>query len=155
MEGSVMKGLRDFRGSPRDSLTGRTSSCEKHLDKFFKIFVLSVLAIGPDDLLATWLSCENHVFCAYRSVFKCFQFSLEHFWLFIVFPISNLSKTYRVTLEELHFCKSPRKRCGFSILTLYFMFLVLFSWLCEMLLVFLSYMGFEHGFILLDWLKRF
>ena len=74
MEGSVMKGLRDFRGSPRDSLTGRTSSCEKHLDKFFKIFVLSVLAIGPGDLLATWLSCENHVFCAYRSVFNVFSF---------------------------------------------------------------------------------
>ena len=40
---------------------------KKHLDKFFKIFVLSVLAIGPSDLLATLLSHENHVFCAYKD----------------------------------------------------------------------------------------
>ena len=53
VEGPIARGLRDFRDSPRDSLTGRTSNCEKHLDKFFKIFVLSVLAIGPGDLLAT------------------------------------------------------------------------------------------------------
>ena len=53
MEGSVARELRDFCGSPRDFLAGRTSSREKHLDKFFKIFILSVLAIGPGDLLAT------------------------------------------------------------------------------------------------------
>ena len=51
-----MRVLRDFRSLFRDSLTGRTSSCEKHLENFskvFKIFVLSVLATGPGDLLAT------------------------------------------------------------------------------------------------------
>ena len=69
-----VRGLRDFRGLPRDSLAGRTSSREKHLDKFFKIFALSVLATCPSDLLVTWFSRENCVFCAYRSVFKCFQF---------------------------------------------------------------------------------
>ena len=53
MEGPVAKGLRDFRGLPRDSLMGRTSSFENHLDKIFKIFVLSVLATGPGDLLTT------------------------------------------------------------------------------------------------------
>ena len=78
MEGSVARGLRDFHSLPRDSLTGRTSSREKHFEKFFKIFVLSDLATGPGDFLATRLSHENHVFCAYRSVFKCFQFSLKH-----------------------------------------------------------------------------
>ena len=36
--------LRDFRGSARDSLAGRPSSREKHLEKFFKILVLSALA---------------------------------------------------------------------------------------------------------------
>ena len=74
MEGPVVRGLRDFRGFPHDSLAGRTSSREKHLDKIFKIFVLNVLAIGPGNLIATWLIHENHVFCAYKSVFKCFQF---------------------------------------------------------------------------------
>ena len=36
--------LRDFRGSTRDSLAGRPSSHEKHLENFFKILSLSVLA---------------------------------------------------------------------------------------------------------------
>ena len=53
VEGPVVRGLRDFRGLPHNSLVGRTSSHEKHLDKFFKIFVLNVLVIGPGDLLAT------------------------------------------------------------------------------------------------------
>ena len=34
-------------------LAGRTFNCEKHLEKFFKIFVLSVLVTDLDDLLAT------------------------------------------------------------------------------------------------------
>ena len=73
MEDSVAKGLRDFCNLPRDSLAGRTSSGKKHLDKFFKNFVLSVLATGPGDLLATWLSHEHRVFCANRSVFEPFS----------------------------------------------------------------------------------
>ena len=77
------------------------------------------------------------------------------FSICVTYLIINLSKTHRVTLKETPFCKSPRKRYRFSILTLYFMILVLFSCLCELLLVLLSYMGFEHGFILLDWLKGF
>ena len=50
MEGPVARRLRDFRGLPYDSLAGRTSSRKKHLDKFVKIFVLSVLVTGPSDL---------------------------------------------------------------------------------------------------------
>ena len=42
VEGPVARELRDFCGLPRDSLASRTSSREKHLDKFFKIYVLSV-----------------------------------------------------------------------------------------------------------------
>ena len=39
-----LRGLhRDFRGSARVSLAGRTSSREKHLEIFFKILSLSVL----------------------------------------------------------------------------------------------------------------
>ena len=66
VEGPVARRLRDFHGLPRDSLTGRTSSLEKHLNKFFKIFVLSVLVTGPGDFLVTWLNRENCVCCAYR-----------------------------------------------------------------------------------------
>ena len=36
--------LRDVGGSARDSLAGRSSSREKHLEKFFKLLSLSVLA---------------------------------------------------------------------------------------------------------------
>ena len=69
VEGPVAKGLRDFRSLPCDSLAGRTSSREKHLEKFFKIFFLSVLATSPGDLLATLLNRKNHMLCAYRLVF--------------------------------------------------------------------------------------
>ena len=61
VEGPVARGIRDFHSLPRDSLTGKTSSCEKHLDKFFKIFILSVLAIGPSDLLAITQSRKSRV----------------------------------------------------------------------------------------------
>ena len=44
---------RDFRGSDRDSLASETSSCEKHLENFSKVFLSSVLADGPGDLNAT------------------------------------------------------------------------------------------------------
>ena len=45
--------LRDFRGSARDSLAGRPSSREKHLEKFFKFLSLSVLAAWTGDCVAT------------------------------------------------------------------------------------------------------
>ena len=54
---------RDFRGSARDSLTGRPSSHEKYLENFFTIFSLSVLAACPGDLLAICFNREKHVFC--------------------------------------------------------------------------------------------
>ena len=61
--------LRDFRGSARDSLAGRPSSREKHLEKFFKIFLLSALAAWAGDCVATWTSRGNRVFCRNRSSF--------------------------------------------------------------------------------------
>ena len=100
VEGLVVRRLRDFRGLPRDSLAGRTSSREKHLDKFFKIFVLSVLATGLGDLLETWLNRENRVFCANRSVFKRFQFFPRTFVTIHCLPYLKLSQTHRVTLEQ-------------------------------------------------------
>ena len=60
---------RDFRGSARDSLAGRPSSREKHLEIFFTILTLSVLVACPGDLLATCFSCEKCVFCVSKTVF--------------------------------------------------------------------------------------
>ena len=39
--------------SCKGTLAGRTSNREKHLEKLFKIFVLSILVTGPGDLLVT------------------------------------------------------------------------------------------------------
>ena len=67
--------LRDFRGSARDLLAGRPSSREKHLEKFFKILFLSVLAAWAGDCVATYSSRVNRVFGRNRSSFKtCFSF---------------------------------------------------------------------------------
>ena len=61
--------LRDFRGSTRDSLAGRPSSRKKHLEIFFKILSLSVLATSLGGLLATHLSHEKRVFGKNRGSF--------------------------------------------------------------------------------------
>ena len=61
-ERSNRKGYIDFRGSTRDSLAGKPSHHEKHLETFFTILTLSVLAACPGDLLATHPNCEKHVF---------------------------------------------------------------------------------------------
>ena len=61
---------RDFRGSAHDSLAGRPSSHEKHLEIFFIILTLSVLAACPGVLLATHPNCEKRMFCVSKTVFK-------------------------------------------------------------------------------------
>ena len=48
-----------FRDSARESLAGRPSSCEKHLEIFSQFFSLSVLAACLGDLLATHPSREK------------------------------------------------------------------------------------------------
>ena len=73
MEGPFTKGLRDFRGLPRDSLMGRTSSRKKHLDKFFKIFVLSVLETCLRLDLVAKIAC----FAQIGQFLNVFSFSLE------------------------------------------------------------------------------
>ena len=53
---------RDFHGLTCDSLAGRPSSREKHLEIFFTILTLSVLAACPGDLLVTQPSRKKRVF---------------------------------------------------------------------------------------------
>ena len=52
----------DFCGSTHDSPVGRRSSHEKHLEIFFTILTLSVLAACPGDLLVTQPSRKKRVF---------------------------------------------------------------------------------------------
>ena len=53
---------RDSCGSACDSLSGRPSSRKKHLENFFTILTLSVLAACPGDLLVTQPSRKKRVF---------------------------------------------------------------------------------------------
>ena len=58
-----------FRGSACDSLAGRPSSREKHLEIFFIILTLSVLVACPSVLFATHPSREKCVFLRFKDSF--------------------------------------------------------------------------------------
>ena len=90
------RGLRDFLGLPRDSLMDRTSSHEKHLDKFFKNFISSVSQL----VLATCFNHENCVFCILRVIFKVV------FKNFSFFPHASLSLIIPSSLA-LYFLLDP------------------------------------------------
>ena len=75
---------RDFPSSPRDSLAGRLSSCEKQR-KFLKFLVSRFLTACFGDLHATWFSRENRVFCISRVIF------MVVFKNFSFFPHASLS----------------------------------------------------------------
>ena len=62
---------RDFRGLARNFLAGRPSSCEKHLEIFFTILTLNVLAACLGDLFQSW---KTRVLRFKDSFFKFFQF---------------------------------------------------------------------------------
>ena len=125
---------RDFCGSARDSLVGRPSSHEKHLEIFFTILSLSALATCPSDLLATHPSREKRVFCISKTVFKTFSIFPSNFCDYsLSFPFLSQLKLFQ-TLFKLHFCiissQSFKKRYGFSlshfifhVLSLLFLFL--------------------------------
>ena len=118
---------REFRGSTRDSLTGRPSSHEKHLENFsqFCLWVFWRL-----DLMTCWRLtpvAKNECLAKTGLVFKYFQFSLKLFMTIHFLSQLNLTQTLRVTLYKLHFCTfSPpnlqEKGMGSHFLTSYLMF---------------------------------
>ena len=71
--------LRDFHSSARESFAGRPSSREKHLENFFKLLFLSVLAAWTGDLLATLFSRIKRVFGKNRDSFKSFSIFPSNF----------------------------------------------------------------------------
>ena len=113
----------------------------------------------PGDLSVTWFSREKRVFCILRTVFKTFQLSLELLWLFIVFPVYTSLKL-TVSLSKNHHCCSSflfnlqEKGMGFLILTKYFMFIALFSWIFE-LLRFVIYDVSDMGWVRVCWVWVF
>ena len=160
VEGPVARELRDFRDLPHNSLASRTSSRKKHLDKFFKIFVWSVLATDPGDFLATWLSRKNRVFCANRSIFKHFQFSLELLWLFIVFLISSLSQTHRALnpkppLLIISPTSFSKKKVWVSIFSLYFTYIWVYFFILWDFVVFVCFAMIRTWVCLKCWIWLF
>ena len=102
---------KDFHGSARDFLAGRPSSREKHLENFFTILSLNVLAACPSGLLATCFSRKKRVFCVLKTVFKTFSIFPSNFCdCSLSSPFLsqlNLTQTLCVTLLKLHFCIIP------------------------------------------------
>ena len=92
---------------------------------FLKFFVLSALATGPGDLLATGLSREKCMFCVSRLVFKTFQFSLDLFVTIHCLPhfitLLNTSGTQpKPPLLIISPTSFSKKKVWVSIFSLYF-----------------------------------
>ena len=98
--------LKDFRGSARDSLAGRPSSREKHLENFFKFLSLSVLAAWTGDFVATHSSREKRVFGKNRGNFflNLFQFFPQTFVTVHLLSKLSPSQTLRVPIFKPHWC---------------------------------------------------
>ena len=62
VEVPIARILKDFRGLRRDFLMGKTSSCEKHLQKIFKFFVSKVFSGLPWQFSRLKLVAKNACF---------------------------------------------------------------------------------------------
>ena len=109
---------RDFRGSARDSLVGRPSNCEKHLEIFsqFCLWVFWRLALATCWRLT---SVVKNACSAFRNQFlNLFNFPSNFLWLF-TFSLNLNSPKHSVSLFTtsifaLFTSKSSRKRYGLS-----------------------------------------
>ena len=115
-----MRGLhRDFHGSARDSLAGRPSSREKHLQIFITFLSLSVLVASPGNLLATHFSRKKRVFCILKTVFKTFSVFPSNFYDYSLSSPFLFQLKLTQTLLKLHFCiissQIFKKMYGFSL----------------------------------------
>ena len=90
---------------PNFPTTSGTSSHEKHLENFLKVFLSSVLAVGPGDFLVTWLSRKKSVFCVLWSIFlkNFLSFSLDYFVTIHCLPCLNLFQNHSVHTQILIF----------------------------------------------------
>ena len=76
VEGPVVRGTQRFSWLSSQLFRKWNLQSWKTLRKFFKSFLLSVLAAGPGDLHAIWFNRKNRVFCT----------KWVSFWTFSVFP---------------------------------------------------------------------
>ena len=91
VKGPVARGTQRFlRLSSRLLLASRPSSREKHLENFFTILTLIVLAACPGDLLVTHPSHKKRVFRVSKTIFKTI-FSFPS--IFCDYSLSSLSET--------------------------------------------------------------
>ena len=107
---------RDFRGSARNSLVGRPSNCEKHLEIFsqFCLWVFWRLTLATCWRLT--LVAKNTCLAKTESVFKPFRFSLELSLSTESHP-NNPCHSLQTPLLHLFTSKSSRKKVWALILS--------------------------------------
>ena len=149
--------LRDFRGSAHDSLVGRPSSREKHLENFsqFCLWLFSWLDLAT----CWWLTSVAKNVCLTKigSVFKSFQFSLEPFLTIHFLSQLNLTQTLRVILYKLHcWTCTPlnlqEEKVWTLILSPHISYFASFSWVFVLVFWFLLWMCFDDFRFVLVWI---
>ena len=137
VEGPVASGLRDFCGLPRDSFTGKTFSRKKHLDKVFKIFVLSVLVTCLQLDSVAKIACFAQIgqflnFFSFPSNYCDYSLSSS----FHPSPKHTVHSTQTSIVDHLSNLILQEKGMGSYFLTLFYMFMsvflrfVGFFWVC-------------------------
>ena len=96
--------LKDFRGSARNSFAGRPSSREKHLEKFFQIFVLECFGGSIWRLFGdSFQSRKSRVLEIQGQFLKFFVFPRSFCDYSLSFS-SALTHSHRTSIFDLHFC---------------------------------------------------
>ena len=133
---------RDFRGSARDSLVGRPSSREKHLENFSLFWLWVFWRLTLTSCWQLSLVTKNTCFAFQKQFLKpflVFFFPLNLLWLFIVFFVWTSLKdtvfTHKLSWISLSLHQSLRKGMDFvsfsvcsSYLALYLLDCVFFFW---------------------------
>ena len=132
---------RDFRGSARYSLAGRPSSREKHLEIFFTILSLNVLAACPSNLFQLQKLC---VLRFEDNFLKLFQFFPRIFVTVTVFPISLSTESNPNT--PCHTPQTPFLHHSFSNLQEKCMGFLCLTWFLHVLRIIFLFFGLSLWF---------
>ena len=114
---------RDFRGSACNSLVGRPSSHEKHLENFFHNFIFECFGSLPLRLVGDSPQLrKTRVWQKVGQFLNLLSFPSNFLWLFTVFPfLSQLNLPKHFVSHSLNsifasfLLQSSRKKYGFSL----------------------------------------
>ena len=149
VEGPITRGTQKFSRLSSQLPREWDFQSRKTLSKFFsKLLTWSVLAGETGDFLATYLSREKRVFCTVKAVFKTFSVFPRTFYdysLSLSIETNPSTPCHPLQTPFLHHLnsKSSRKRYGFSLSHLIFLFWAFPFWFYE--LIFWFAMGWWFG----------